>query len=184
MNDSSVMRQASEQANGGGKPPLRALEDVYRANVRLVYGYAAARLGRAEGEDVTGEVFQAAALAFAEGRANQVTPPWLMAVTRNKVIDRWRRAEQRMGKAHLLEQAGEVVGPLQLSLDRERRDQVLDTLSALNGRHRMLLVLHYLEGQSVPEMAAALGESVRTVESALARARRRFRTIYERRVAS
>jgi RNA polymerase sigma-70 factor (ECF subfamily) len=178
------MRVGSEQADGGKMPPLRALEDVYRSNVQLVYGYAVARLGRAEGEDVTGEVFQAAALAFAEGRADHVTPPWLMAVTRNKVIDRWRRAERRMAKAHLLEQAGEVVGPLELSLDRERRDQVLDTLSKLNGRHRMLLVLHHLEGQSVQELADALGESVRAVESALARARRRFRTIYERRAAS
>lgn len=165
-------------------PPLRALEEVFRANVRLVYGYAAARLGRAEGEDVTGEVFHAAALAFADGRADHVTAPWLMAVTRNKVIDRWRRAERRMSKAHLLEEHGEVVGPLELSLDRERRDQVLDTLSKLNGRHRMLLVLHHLEGQSVPKMAEALGENERAIESALSRARRRFRTIYERRAAS
>jgi len=178
------MRRAFEQAAGGGEPPSRALEDVYRANVRLVYGYAAARLGRAEGEDVTGEVFQAAALAFAEGRAHNVTSPWLMAVTRNKVIDRWRRAERRMARAHLLESPGEVVGPLELSLDRERRDQVLDTLSELNARHRMLLALHHLEGQSVREMADVLGESEHAVESALSRARRRFRTIYERRTAS
>lgn len=165
-------------------PPVRALEDVYRANVRLVYGYAAARLGRSEGEDVAGEVFQAAATAFAGGRADHVTAPWLMAVTRNKVIDRWRRAERRMAKAHLLEPVGEVVGPLELSLEQERRDQVLDTLSELNRRHRMLLVMHHLEGQSVPDMADALGESEHAVESALARARRRFRSIYERRAAS
>lgn len=178
------MRVGSEQADGGTTPPLRALEEAYRANVQFVYGYAAARLGRAEGEDVTGEVFHAAALAFAEGRADHVTPSWLMAVTRNKVIDRWRRAERRMAKAHLLEQPGEVVGPLDLSLGRERRDQVLDTLSELNGRHRMLLVLHHLGGQTVPEMADALGESERALESALARARRRFRTIYERKATS
>lgn len=178
------MKRSSEQVAGGGTPPLRALEDVYRSNIQMVYGYAAARLGRAEGEDVAGEVFQAAALAFAGGRAADVTPSWLMAVTRNKVIDRWRRAERRMAKAHLLEESGEVSGPLELSLDRERREHVLDTLSKLNSRHRMLLVLHHLEGQSVPEMADALGENERAVESALARARRRFRALYERRAAS
>lgn len=65
-----------------------------------------------------------------------------------------------------------------------RGDQVLDTLSKLNDRHRILLVLHHIEGQSVPEIAEALGEGVRAIESALARARRRFRTIYERSAAS
>jgi hypothetical protein len=75
------MKRSSEQVAGGGAPPLRALEDVYRSNIQMVDGDAAARLGRAEGEDVAGEVFQAAALAFAGGRADHVTPPWLMAVT-------------------------------------------------------------------------------------------------------
>lgn len=184
IDDNPFVKRALEQAAGGGVPPLRALEDVYRANVRLVYGYAAARLGRADGEDVTGEVFQAAASAFADGRGDDVTPPWLMAVTRNKVIDRWRRAERRMAKAHLVQSTDEVVGPLELSLDRERRDQVLDTLSEMNDRHRMLLVLHHLDGQSVPQIADALGENERAIESALARARRRFRVAYERRAAT
>lgn len=184
MDDNPVMRRSSEQVAGGGAPPLRALEEVFRTNVGMVYGYAAARLGRAEGEDVVGEVFQAAALAFSDGRADRVSPAWLMAVTRNKVIDRWRTAERRMAKTHLLDQLREVVGPLEISLDRERRDQVLDTLSELSARHRMLLVLHHLEGQSVPEIADALGENERAVESALVRARSRFRTLYERRAAS
>ena len=184
VDDNLGVRGTSERGTGGGLPSVGALEDVYRTNVSPVYGYAAVRLGRAEGEDVTSEVFQAAAYAFADGRFEQVTPAWLMAVTRNKVIDRWRRAERRMAKAHLLDDFGNAPDPLDLSLDHERRDQVLDVLSNLNERHRMLLVLHYLEGQSAPDIAESLDESTLAIESALARARRRFRTIYEGRTAS
>lgn len=156
-----------------------ALESVYRTNVRRVYSYACARLGRAEGEDLTGEVFHAAAVAFVDGRGEQVTPAWLMAVTRNKVIDRWRRAERRMAKAHLLPLADEPPDPALLSLDMERRERVLDALSALSHRHRRLLVLHHMEAMSVPEIAEMTGESRRAVESALARARRAFSAVYE-----
>lgn len=163
---------------------MDALEEAYRTNVRAVYAYAAARLGRSEGEDVTAEVFHAAALAFADGRSADVTPAWLMSVTRNKVIDRWRRAERRMAKAHLLDESSEPPDPLSMTLDHERRDRVLDALSALNRRHRMLLVLHYLEQQPVPDIAAALGQSTASIESALARARARFRTEYGKGTAS
>ena len=75
-------------------------ERTYRANVRAVYGYAATRVGRSEAEDVAAEVFQAAAVAFADGRAEQVTLAWLMTVARNKVIDRWRRTERHTLRAH------------------------------------------------------------------------------------
>ena len=170
---------ASVTVGGGQDAGLAALEAVYRANVRQVYAYAATRLGRSEGEDVTGEVFHAAAVAYADGRSAAVTTAWLMAVTRNKVIDRWRRAERRMAKAHLLGEAAEPPDPLDLALDVERRDRVHDALDRLTHRHRQLLVLHHLEGQAVAAIADAVGQSVAAIESALARARRAFRSAYD-----
>lgn len=178
------MEGTSQRRVAGSTRSADALERLYRQNVRVVYAYATARLGRSGGEDVTGEVFHAAAVAFADGRSAQVTPAWLMTVARNKVIDRWRRAERRMARAHLLDAADDPPDPLALTLDHERRDRVLDALSALNRRHRMLLVLHYLETMSTPDIAAALGTTQASIESALARARARFRKEYERGSAS
>ena len=68
-------------------------ERLFRAEVDRVYSYARSRLGEAEADDVVSDVFHAAALAVRDGNQASVTGAWLMAVTKNKVIDRWRQAQ-------------------------------------------------------------------------------------------
>lgn len=149
-------------------------ERMYRANVRLVYSYTRARVGEDDGADITADVFHAAVVAFRTGHADTVTTPWLMAVTRNKVIDHWRKAQRRKTKAHLLAlRQDDIQEHFELaSLDREELLRVLDQLS---DRHRMLLILHHVDGMSLRELADALETSEPAVRSALARARRAFR---------
>ena len=157
---------------------IDAFDDLYRANIRGVYAYAAARLGADDADDVTAEVFHAAVVAFRSGRSEQVTPAWLMAVTRNKVIDRWRKAERRMAKAHLLRPPDDELRVAWA--DDERRERVLATLHALKHRHRSLLILHHVEAMPIADIAAATGQSPSAVESALKRARAAFRRHYQR----
>ncbi|MEM7340081.1 MAG: sigma-70 family RNA polymerase sigma factor [Actinomycetota bacterium] len=154
-------------------------ESLYRENVRVVNAYASARLGRDAGEDVTAEVFHAAVAAYRSGKEDTVTPSWLMAVTRNKVIDRWRAAGRRKAKAHLVEaQVGDTATfPAGWAHD-DRRDAVFDALDGLNPRHRMLLILHHVDGMPIVEMADALQQSSEAIESALVRARSAFRRVY------
>jgi RNA polymerase sigma-70 factor (ECF subfamily) len=157
----------------------REFEAMYRDMLPTVYRYTTARLGRADGEDVTAEVFHAAAIAFSDGRRSQVTPAWLMAVARNKVIDRWRRAERRNAIAllHRPDTADLVEFPDDWIAD-PRRDDVVAALERLSPRHRNLLIAHYVDGIPAPELAELLGAKVAAVESALARARRSFRHHY------
>ena len=54
-----------------------------------------------------------------------------------------------------------------------------DTLEQLGAHHRSALTLRYLDGLSVPEVAAVLGRTVHATEALLVRARRAFRDIYE-----
>ena len=78
-----------------------AFEALYEGSIDRVYSYARTRLGATEAEDVASEVFHAALIALRAGKGEAVTEAWLMAVVRNKVIDRWRAAERRMNKRHL-----------------------------------------------------------------------------------
>jgi RNA polymerase sigma-70 factor (ECF subfamily) len=155
-------------------------EQVFRAEVHRVHSYARARLGEAEADDVVSEVFHAAALAMRDGNEAALNPAWLMTVTKNKVVDRWRSAQRRKARDMVLRQREPGVKQFDDWTDPGNREQVIRTLDQLSARHRMLLVLHYVDGLSVPEIADQLDQSVASLESALARARRAFRAEFAR----
>ena len=159
---------------------IAAFDRLDEAEFETVHRYACARLGRAEGEEVTAEVFHAAAIACTDGDVDALTGAWLMAVTRNKVIDRWRKAQRARARRHLLRARKEdLVEEMPDRLTRnETRAAVRDALDRLNSRPRGLLILHYVDGMSVPDIATSLDDTVRAVESALARARRSFERNY------
>ncbi|NNE12950.1 MAG: sigma-70 family RNA polymerase sigma factor [Ilumatobacter sp.] len=155
---------------------IERFEALYRSEVDRVYSYARARLGSAEADDVVSEVFHAAALAWRSGNEAALAAPWIMTVTKNKVIDRWRQAERRKVRDMLFRQR-ERDRLVQLDdwTEPGNRDRVVETLDRMSTRHRMLLVLHYVDGMTVPEIALQVEQSVAAVESGLARARRAFR---------
>lgn len=154
-------------------------EAFYNANLDGVFGYLAARVGRFEAEDLTADVFHAAARAAAEGRVEALTPQWAITVARNKVIDHWRRGERRAAKMHLLVTGARgqtLEGPGERVGERERVSSVLNSLSE---RQRRLLLLYYLDGVSLEELASVVGKSESATESAIYRARLSFKKRYK-----
>ena len=167
-------------AEDSAAPVLDAasFDALYRQNVGDIYRYAASRLGVEEGEDVTAEVFHAAIRAIGDGV--QVNGAWLMAVAKNKVIDHWRKLERRERKLHLI-WGGDPGQPephegLFAAMDRKR---VVDILDQLSERHRLLLMLHYIDGFTANDLAELSGDTPSAIESALARARRAFRSLWQ-----
>jgi RNA polymerase sigma-70 factor (ECF subfamily) len=157
-----------------------ALEELYTSELPGIFSFAAARVGRTDAEDVAAEVFHAAAVAFGDGRSEQVTKAWLFTVARNAIIGRWRRDTRRKAIVHLAfnGRVNDTAFPADWTED-PRREAVLEALNHLSPRHRTLLVLHHIDGMRVRELAEATGQSERAMESALARARRAFRTHYQ-----
>lgn len=171
----SVM--APKSAEGSAVPVLDGgpFDALYNENVGAVYKYATSRLGVEEGEDVTAEVFHAALRAIQQ--EVNVTGAWLMAVVRNKVIDQWRRTERRERKLHLIwEGDSPQVEPHEGLFAAVDRENVLEVLHRLSERHRLLLMLHYVDGYTANDLAEMSGGTGAAVESALARARRAFRS--------
>ena len=168
---------ANRQGPESGKAELEAL---YREMLPQVYRFASARLGPEDGHDVAAEVFHAAVVAFTDGRAGQVTPAWLMVVTKNKVIDRWRMAERRGAIAMKFRPRADDLADFPHDwFENIQRDAVLRALGRMATKERSLLVLHYLDGISTLELAAQLDVSVSAIESRLARARRKFHSFFE-----
>ena len=141
-----------------------------------VFAFLLSRCGsRSVAEDLTTETFLGAAQLFAAGRAREVTEAWLITVARRRLIDHWRRegARTRLGERLVveLERRPRHVSEAAIPVD--------DALDDLPPQYRAALVLRYLEGFSVSEVADALGKSYKATESVLARARTAFARAYE-----
>ncbi len=145
-----------------------------------MYGYLLPRCGNVtDAEDLTAETFTAAVAALKRPGAPSVSVAWLIGIARHKLVDHWRRGErERRGLA--------VVGPDQPA---DPWEELLDTsaaysaLARLPGPQRAALALRYLDGLSVPEIAAHLDRTVRGTETLLVRARAALRRIYREEAA-
>ncbi len=105
--------------------------------------------------------------------------PWLRRVLYRRFVDRWRRQQ-----ADPVEYAGDdVIEPVTApadapdaefdrALERERLQATLDTLSL---DHRSVLLLHDVEGYTLPELAVILDTAEGTLKSRLHRARNQLR---------
>jgi RNA polymerase sigma-70 factor (ECF subfamily) len=153
-----------------------ALLTMYDHALPQVYGYLAARTrDSAVAEDLASETFLAAAQAVQRATVPDLTVAWLITVARNKLVDHWRRQEREERSLHLLDAPESFEEDLEQTFDRRRAREVLDQLGA---HHRSALTLRYLDGLSVPEVAALLGRTVHATEALLVRARNAFRVQY------
>ena len=144
-----------------------------------VYGYFLRRCGAevALAEDLTQETFLAAVAELRRG-AIVVTPPsWILGIARHKLLDHFRR-KRRSGwsvvswESTVEEHDEALIAP---DDDDASRDLAIATLALVPLMQREALVLHYLDGLSVAEVASLLERSVSATESLLARGRASFR---------
>ncbi|CAN5442730.1 sigma-70 family RNA polymerase sigma factor [soil metagenome] len=156
----------------------QALLDGYERSLPQVYGYLVARCGvPAVAEDLASETFLAAVTAIQAGTLRQPTTAWLIGVARHKLVDHWRRLAREERRLTAVADLAETVDdPWDVRLEAGHARHVL---AGLGPHHRSALVLRYLDGLSVPEVAAILGRTVHATEALLVRARRAFRTAYE-----
>lgn len=162
---------------GGGQDLLRLYDDA----LPHVYGYLLSRCGGvALAEDLTAETFLAAVDAVRRPNPVTLSAAWLIGVARHKLVDHWRHKarDERDLQAVAAEQnsAGAArADPWDEALDALAVRGVLD---GLGPHHRAALTLRYLDGLSVPEVAALLERTVHATEALLVRARSAFRSAY------
>ncbi|MHB8509362.1 MAG: RNA polymerase sigma factor [Candidatus Dormibacteria bacterium] len=118
--------------------------------------------------------------------SQQPTPPreigaWIRGTARHKVLDRYRRERRRTFWEVPLEVFAGTSGDPEEQLEAQwDNEQVYAALRRLPVRFRQVLVLHYLEGWSVAELAALLNRSSKAIECQLYRARAAFRGNFPR----
>lgn len=147
--------------------------DFYADALPRVYGYFFHRLGAdaAMAEDLTQDTFLAAVAELRRGTSVVAPMPWILGVARHKLLDHFRR--QRQTDWILLSWEDEVDDPALIAPEdgEAARQRAIAALAVVPSPQREALVLRYLDGFSVPEVAAELGRSVSAAESLLARGR-------------
>lgn len=158
-----LQRSASDPAVFGG------LFDRHGVAVRR---YVVRRVGISAGEDLAAEVFVRAFRARSKYRVERESAlPWLLGVA-NRVISEHRRIERR--RLATIERLLVEDRELASSADAGLTLEVVRALRRLPAAYRDTLLLLVWGELSRAEVAAALGVSVGTVNSRIARARKRL----------
>lgn len=150
-------------------------EQLHQRYLGDVFAYVSRRLPqRADAEDLTADVFVAAFSRLTRLRAGDDPRPWLIAIARNKLIDRARRQKVRSEVSAtdaLLETVASVGTPERTLLTQERRQQIWTLVDSLPADQREALLLQHLDDLSHAEIALVMGKSHASINSLLQRAR-------------
>ena len=106
---------------------------------------------------------------------------WLKAIARNEACTLLRKMAPREQveldpqDQQWLERVDQAELPDQRLCRAEVKSLILNAVMALTSRYRQALVMKYLEDRRVADMAVALGQSEKAVESLLTRSRQAFK---------
>lgn len=171
--------RAAEVAQAFSDPV--AFRRWYDVAVEKVYGYLLGRCGgdASLAEELTQQAFLEAVRHWRsfDGRSDSVT--WLCTIARNKLADHFRRLDrEERRRLRLTVRQIDVEGDLPEYTVIEDRERILAALRTLPALHRLALVLRYVDGLSVREVANAVRRSEDATESLIRRARNSFRQAY------
>ena len=138
----------------------------------VVYGFIYARVGgdQPAAEDLLQDTLLEAVRSAAGFRGDSALSTWLCAIARRRLARHYqaeRRAETARRGLYVVDEAAEEP-TVELA---ERRDEVIRALGQLTPLYRQVLVLKYLDGCSVEQVAGQLGRTTVQTQSLLQRAR-------------
>ena len=136
------------------------LEDLYRENYHIVYGYVLSLCSNASlAEDITSETFLRAIRQINRYDGTCRPSTWLCAIAKNLYIDEFRRRK----KLHSLDELPDYAipdsfHPEQYVIDKETATRIRELVVQLKqeNRHVFLMRLH---GLSFHDIGLALGQS-------------------------
>jgi len=174
----SVSEDSSADGVSSDLARTHSFAEFYRQALPTVFGYFVNRCGgsRSAAEDLTQETFMAAVRELKRGGSVVAPIPWILGIARHKLVDHFRREERAERNLTLAFQAR--VPDEVTEWSAATREEVLGALGSVAATQRAALILRYLDGMSVEEVAAALGRSIHATESLLARGRDSFRRAF------
>lgn len=163
--------------NGCRRGDAESFARLFEAYQAQAYGTALLIFrDRSLAADAVQETFIRIFLALPRFRPDQPFRPWFYRILTNETLRlvKRRRRWWSDGQVDALLPAA-LTTPESLALDRERAEEIWQTVSALPEASRAALVLRYYAGLTEEEMSAVMGVPPGTVKSRLSRARDRLK---------
>ncbi len=160
-----------------GAVDVEGVPAFFEESLPRVYSYLLSRCGGqvAVAEDLCQETFLAAVRELRKGGRVESPAAWIFGIARHKLLDHYRRRGQTESRFSTETDVDVAIEPT----DDDARGRAVAALGAVPPTQRAVLVLHYMDGFSVAEVAAILERSVEAVESLLARGRNGFKLAYK-----
>jgi RNA polymerase sigma-70 factor (ECF subfamily) len=155
-----------------------AFGELYERYYARVFRYVYHRLGnQADAEDVTALVFMKAleALPSYQPRRNSFAP-WLFRITRNAVIDYYRR-KRKQSPIEDAEHISSGSDPMSAALRSEQRDELHLLVQRLSPDQRDVVLLRYSSELSFTEIASTLSKNEPAIRMLLHRWLRKLKEI-------
>lgn len=161
------------------KKDRRSAGIFYKTYAPKIKHYVHAKVGVYEdAEDLVQDILFSFLEAARDFRGNSSIQTYVYTIAHHKVIDYYRRKKIKQLVFSQLPQLESLISPLldpQAQLDVTLvQEKIQRVLSSLLPVHRSVLLLKYLDGVTVAEIAKQLSITLKSAESRLFRARRAF----------
>lgn len=139
------------------------LEQIYEEYYRRVMGYISARIrNHADAEDLCADVFEKIAMKLPEyDETKAAIGTWIFTITRNRVIDFYRRSRPTEELDENLSDSAELDEDL---LNSETLGELGDALNSLPRELTDILILRYYNGLPLTEVAKKMNLSYGAVK--------------------
>lgn len=140
-----VLVEAARRGSGG------AMDTLFRRFAPVVHGVLMGYVQKADADDLTQDVFEAAMQRIGQLREPAAFPGWLLGIARHAALDAKRRRTPLTGVA---------IDATDAAASHEDRLDATRALAAIRGlpeAYRDTLLLRLVEGLSGPEIAARTG---------------------------
>jgi RNA polymerase sigma-70 factor (ECF subfamily) len=166
---------ASRRTTDGREPPgfsdcFRAFDDEFEFVCRAL---RRAGVPPADVEDLAQDVLIVVWRRWGDFDQGRPLRPWLAGIAARVAHDHLKRRWREIPSDNLESADPALVGEDHVDSSRRRR-LILETLAQLPNRHRLLIVLHDLEGLTPQDIARSLGIPLATAYTRLRRARLAF----------
>ncbi|MFK7913225.1 MAG: RNA polymerase sigma factor [Pseudomonadales bacterium] len=174
---------------------LKGAEQSFNAFFELYYPrtfrFCQRRVPEQDAEDIAMKTINQAMRRIETYRGEASLMTWIYQIARSQLSSHFRESSRKMPlvliedseslRQEVAAMAGDIANtPESATAQAQHQHMIHSMLDALPNHYGDLLEMKYIEGLSVPEIAERIGSSDVSVQSALARARRSFKTSYEK----